>query len=75
MITVYLSTIDHHREKRTYKTLAGARAFAFKYVGTNAEFGQLGSLGGGYAVSSDGVCKVEVSGCTLKELFSLKEGA
>lgn len=63
VITVTYHSIDGVRKSQNYRTLAGARAFAVKWVGENAEFGM------GYAISGDGVGKVTVQGCTLQELF------
>jgi len=63
MIWVSYASIDHVSKHRTFKTIAGARRFAVKWVGENAEFGSC------YAVSADGVGKIMVSGCTIPELF------
>ncbi len=63
-ITVRYSAIDGFRRTRTFRTLQGAEAWATHYVGKDADFGQ------SYAVSSDGVGKVTVTGCTIGELFS-----
>ncbi len=62
-ITVRYSSIDHFSKSRTFKSLAGAQNYARYWVGKTPE------LGTSYAVSSDGVGKVTVSGCTLTELF------
>lgn len=64
-ITVRYSTIDRFRETRTFKTLKGARAYAVKLVGEHPDHG-----GTSYAVSFDGIGKIEVEGCTLRELFT-----
>lgn len=63
VITVRYSSIDRYRTRRTFKTLEGARKFAVHYVGEHPEMGST------YAVSDDGVGKIEVEGCTLRELF------
>jgi len=52
VITVRYSSIDGYSEKRKFKTLAGARAYAQKWVGKNPEMGST------YAVSSDGIGKI-----------------
>jgi hypothetical protein len=65
MIKVRYSSIDHFRKVRSFKTLEGARKFATNYVGENPSIGEWG----GYAVSDDGVGKIEVDGCSLQELF------
>jgi len=62
-ITVKYTSVDGAQMKRSFKTKAGARKFAAKYVGERPEIGR------GYAVSSDGVGKVVVDGLTLHELF------
>ena len=66
MITVTYSSIDGYRQRRQFKTLKGASAYATKWVGKDADFGS------SYAVSFDGVGKVTVDGCSLKELFAGK---
>jgi len=63
MITVRYSSIDHYRETRRFKTIEAACRYAIMRVGV-PEFGS------GYAVSADGVGKIEVEGCTLVELFT-----
>lgn len=65
-ITVLYESIDRFRKKRTFKTLEGARKFATHYVGEDADIGSF------YAVSCDGVGKITVDGCTLRELFTGK---
>jgi hypothetical protein len=62
-IEVRYSSIDGCSIRRTYRTLAGAQAFAQKYVGAHPE------LGSHYAVSGDGVGKITCAGATLLELF------
>lgn len=64
-IRVRYSTIDRFTQTRKYKTIEGARKYAQKQVGETPEI----SFQFGYAVSSDGVGKVEVSGCLLSDLF------
>lgn len=70
-IKVRYSSVDGSVMNRKFKTLSGARKFATDYVGQNPE------IGGTYAVSSDGIGKVQVEGVTLAELFnvSLRPGA
>jgi hypothetical protein len=62
-IVVRYSSIDRYRERRTFKTLKGAQRYAQHWIGAHP------SLGGWYAVSDDGVGKIEVDGCALRELF------
>ena len=64
MIKVSLNSSDGYAKSRSFKTLAGARRFAQRYVGENPE------IGSWYAVSWDGVCRVTVEGATLQELFT-----
>jgi hypothetical protein len=63
MIKVVYTSIDYFRKARSFKTVAGAKKFAHKYVGAHPE------IGVGYAVSSDGIGKVTVQGATLAEIF------
>ena len=63
MILVYYSSIDHYRKTRKFKTLAGAQRFAQKMIGRTPEMGSF------YAVSGDGVGKIEAVGVSLRELF------
>jgi hypothetical protein len=64
MIKIRYSSIDGFRQKKTFKTLKGARDFAQKYVGKYPE------MGSDYAVAGDGVGKITViEGVTLAELF------
>lgn len=64
-ITVYYKSVDHYSKTRRFKTLKGAQVFAQKCVGATPEI----SEGFGYAVSGDGVGKVQVEGCSIAELF------
>lgn len=68
-ITLYYKTIDRFSERRTFKTLKGARAYARKRMGTSYYISETFH----YAVSFDGVGKLEARGATLDEL--LKEDA
>lgn len=67
MITLYFVTSDFlHSKTRHFKTLKGARRFAWRSVGETPDI----SLLCGYAVSRDGSARVEVEeGCSLVELF------
>jgi hypothetical protein len=62
-ITLYYSSIDGFSERREYKTLAGAQARAQYWIGEHPD------LGAYYAVSFDGVGKIEVEGVSLRDLF------
>jgi len=62
-VRVLVRTVDHHSETRRFKTLAGARRFAHKWVGEAPD------LGLWYAVSFDGMVTVTVYGATLAEVF------
>jgi hypothetical protein len=66
---VTYSSIDGCRMTRGFATLKGARKFATEYVG---EFPEIGF---GYAVAGDGVGKVTVRGCSLRDLFSAEHAA
>ena len=65
IITVRYYSVDSYGRAtaRKFKTLAGAHKFAASMVGRFPTFGS------NYAVSDDGVGKVTVQGCTLRELF------
>jgi len=65
MITVRYSSVDGFSQTRRFKTLRGARAFAQKWVGPTPD------VGGWYAVSFDGIGKIEVAGVTIKQLFDM----
>ncbi|MHC4293935.1 MAG: hypothetical protein ACYSTX_06530 [Planctomycetota bacterium] len=68
VIKVKYSSIDHCHKYGTFKTLKGAQKFAHKWVGEHPD------MGGWYAVSFDGIGKIEVSGdATLKDLFPSDE--
>lgn len=62
-IKVTYSSIDGVYKTARFKTLAGAQAFAQKWLGKTPE------IGGWYAVSGDGMGKIEAQGATLQELF------
>lgn len=63
IIKVKYSSVDGYRSTRPFKTLKGARKFAQDRVGKNPEMGST------YAVSGDGIGKIQVEGCALAELF------
>jgi len=60
MITVKYSSVDGGRLSRSFKSLKGARAFAQKMVGKHPE------MGSSYAVSGDGIGKIEAYGAAGK---------
>jgi hypothetical protein len=62
-ITVRYSSVDHFSKTRKFKTLAGAQKYAQEWVDLHPDIGL------GYAVSFDGIGKIEVQGATLEELF------
>lgn len=66
-IRVTYSTIDRFRKSQSFSTLKGAQAFAQKWVGKTPE------MGGYYAVSGDGVGKIEVLGVPIEALFPNSE--
>lgn len=57
------SSVDGCYRTTRYKTLAGLRKAAKRWVGDHPD------LGANYAVSFDGIGVVRVEGCTLKEVF------
>lgn len=65
-IIVTHKAVDGGYDRRTFKTLEGARKFAWHWVGENAEV----SWSYGYAISDDGIGKVTVKGdATVFDLF------
>jgi len=61
-IKVRYQSLDRYSESRTFKTLAGARKYAQKWVGPTPE------VGGFYAVSGDGMGKVTAN-VPMRDLF------
>ena len=64
-IRIRYRSLDRFSQSRTFKTLAGAQRYAQKWVGQTPDI----SEAFGYAVSDDGIGKITVSGCSLKDLF------
>jgi hypothetical protein len=62
-IRLFLSSIDGSGKTIRCSSLAKARAKAQAIMGRNPDMGSY------YAVSYDGICKLEVEGCHLSELF------
>ncbi|MGC9271271.1 hypothetical protein [Acidiphilium sp.] len=63
IIRVRYSSIDGASRARTFTTIEAARTFAHHWVGKTPE------MGGRYAISGDGIGKIEVRGTTLDILF------
>ena len=63
MITVYYSSIDGARKHEVCKDLQHAREWASYWVGKHP------TVGSNYAVSDDGIGKVNVTGCNIRDLF------
>lgn len=64
MIKVRYSSFDSRRGKwRSFKTLRGARKYAQHWIGKHPEMGST------YAVSGDGIGKIEAEGVELRKLF------
>jgi hypothetical protein len=53
LVKLRYSSIDGYSESRSFKTMRGASRYATKWLGPNPEVGH------GYAVSPDGIGKVE----------------
>lgn len=64
MITLVYISADRLRKRRTFKTLAGARRFAHKWVGTHPDISSMG-----YAVSFDGLGTIWFEGVSPADLF------
>jgi len=64
LITLRYTSVDRVSDRRSFRTLAGARKFALDRVGPQDGWGR-------YAISDDGIGKIEVvTGITLRELFA-----
>lgn len=57
-------SLDGYSKSATFKTLAGAKRFADKWVGKTPEVSSLG-----YAVDAYGMGKVTWEGCTAADLW------
>jgi hypothetical protein len=67
-IVIVYRSIDRCYMRREFRTLVGAQKFAHQKVGPHPDRSETFR----YAVSDDGVGKVEVSGATLSEIFPEK---
>jgi len=62
-IRLRYSSVDGHAEEKTFSSVAEAQRFAHNWIGSHPEIGR------GYAVSGDGIGKIEAKGITLAVLF------
>jgi hypothetical protein len=62
VIKVRYSSVDGCKRNATFGTLARAQAWAQEWIGK-------GNVGTNYAVSNDGIGKIECEGCRIEELF------
>ncbi|MDD2878361.1 MAG: hypothetical protein PHT60_13890 [Acidiphilium sp.] len=62
-IRVRYSSVDGHNKTRKFDSIDAAREFAQYWVGRHPEMGRT------YAISGDGIGKIEVTGTTLATLF------
>jgi len=62
-IRLRYSSVDGHAEERAFSSVAEAQRFAHRWIGPHPEIGR------GYAVSGDGIGKIEARGITLAALF------
>ncbi len=62
-IRLRYSSVDGHAEEKTFSSVADAQRFAHDWIGPHPEIGR------GYAVSGDGIGKIEAKGITLAVLF------
>jgi len=62
-IKISYRATDGYSKTKTYTTLKGAMKYAHDMLGKHPD------MGGGYAVSFDGVGRITVTGCTISELF------
>jgi hypothetical protein len=63
IIKIYFQSCDGCRRVKNFKSLRGARKAAQDYVGAHPEMGR------DYAISGDGIGKVQVVGATLADIF------
>jgi hypothetical protein len=63
------STVDGHSEEKTFFSVTEAQRFAHHWIGPHPEIGR------GYAVSGDGIGKIEARGITLAALFPVPGSA
>lgn len=64
MFILTYTTVDNIRKRREFATIGVAAAWAQHWVGRNPEFGST------YAMSGDGIGKIEVNrGCEIRKLF------
>jgi len=63
-IKITVRTVDHHHESRRFRTLAGARRFAQRWVGRHPD-----TESGYYAVSAYGDVRVDWDGCLDSDLW------
>lgn len=62
-IIVRYSSVDRFSETKRFATLGGAQRYAQRMLGKHP------TQGTHYAVSDDGIGKIEVEGTSLRELF------
>ncbi len=65
-IKIRYSTVDRFSEIRRFKTLEGARAYAGRRMGSSYDISETFN----YAVSADGVGKIEAEGVSLEKLLA-----
>jgi len=63
IIKVTYSSVDGARKVQRFKTVVGASEWAQQWIGKYPVFGA------GYAISDDGIGKIEVTGASLSDLF------
>lgn len=63
MIKVVYQAVDGYRKTAMFRTIKGAQRFAHKWVTATPELGSF------YAVSPDGIGRVMVEGCLIREIF------
>ena len=66
-IKVSYLACDGAKQTKTFSSIEAAQAFAHEWVGKHPE------IGSSYAVSGDGIGRITVKGCTLAELFPLRD--
>jgi hypothetical protein len=65
-INLHYSTLDGFHKRKSFSSLSQAKLWAKHWMGTP-------EIGSTYAITGDGIGKLECSGCTLYELFDQED--
>jgi hypothetical protein len=62
-VQVTYTSVDGFLVSQNFNTVEEAQSFCWEWIGEAPTFGR------GYAISEDGIGKIEARGCSLQELF------